>query len=196
MKLPSWLNRLLRGWQNGLARISQSCSSRSNPSSTRAPRSAAKSFPETKAQTPNVSSRPIRPEGVVLHHSGGTYQGGVAWIQNPNSRVSYHVLVAPDGRRTVFARPDQRTWHAGRSRWRGRGDVNSWTVGASFAGDTYIDPLTPAAMASMAEYLRPLMTKYGWKLADLTDHRTVAPSRKTDLKPSELARFKAFLGAG
>jgi hypothetical protein len=47
-----------------------------------------------------------------------------------------------------------------------------------------------------AEYLRPLMTKYGWKLADLTDHRTVAPSRKTDLKPSELARFKAFLGAG
>lgn len=154
---------------------------------------APKSYPETRAKTPNISARAIVPQGVVLHHSGGNYEGGVAWIQNPASRVSYHVLVAPDGRRTVFARPDQRTWHAGTARWRGKGDVNSWTVGASFAGNTYIAPLTDHAMASMAEYLRPLMTKYEWTLADLTDHRTVAPNRKTDLKPSELARFKAFL---
>lgn len=130
----------------------------------------------------------------MLHHSGGSYAGGVAWIKTPESRVSYHCLVAEDGRRTVFAAPTQRTWHAGKSSWQGRGDLNSWSIGASFAGDSYANPLTDAAMESMAEYLVPIMREYGLALADVTDHRTVSPGRKDDLKPSELARFKAFLG--
>ena len=194
----SWFNRLLRGFANGRLPTSPNSCSPSSGSSTTARRikpkpSGAKSFPEARVNTPNVSARTIRPEAVVLHHSGGSYAGGVSWIKNPSSRVSYHCLVAPDGARTVFANPTQRTWHAGKSSWRGRGDLNSWSVGASWAGDTYKEPLTPPAMASMAEYLIPLMQKYGWKLTDVTDHRTVAPTRKTDLKPSELARFKAFL---
>jgi N-acetyl-anhydromuramyl-L-alanine amidase AmpD len=48
-------------------------------------------------------------------------------------------------------------------------------------------------MASMAEYLLPLMKRYGLTLADVTDHRTVSPGRKDDLAPSELARFKEYL---
>ena len=131
----------------------------------------------------------------MLHHSGGSYAGGVAWIKNPQSRVSYHVLVAPDGKRTVFAIPEQRTWHAGRSEWRGKRDLNSWSVGASFAGDTYKQALTDAAMASMAEYLVPIMHHFRLTLADVTDHRTVSPGRKDDLKASELTRFRTYLAA-
>ena len=155
--------------------------------------SAAKSFPEAKVKTPNVSAKPIKPEAVVLHHSGGSYAGGVSWIKNPKSRVSYHVLVAQDGRRTVFASLTQRTWHAGVSSWKGRRDLNSWSIGAAFAGDTNKEPLTDAAMASMVEYLVPLMKENGLTLNDVTDHRTVSPGRKDDLKASELARFKAYL---
>ncbi len=153
----------------------------------------AKSYPVTKVKTPNVSAKPIRPEAIVLHHSGGSYAGGVSWIKNPASRVSYHVLVAQDGRRTVFASPTQRTWHAGKSEWRGRKDLNSWSIGASFAGDTNKEPLTDAAMESMVEYLLPLIKKYGLTLNDVTDHRTVSPGRKDDLNPKELARFKEYL---
>jgi N-acetylmuramoyl-L-alanine amidase len=140
-----------------------------------------------------VSAKPIRPEAIVLHHSGGSYAGGVSWIRNPKSRVSYHVLVAQDGRRTVFASPTQRTWHAGKSEWQGRKDLNSYAIGASFAGDTYAEPLTEDAMASMVEYLLPLLKEYGLTLNSVTDHRTVSPGRKDDLKPRELARFKAYL---
>jgi N-acetyl-anhydromuramyl-L-alanine amidase AmpD len=117
----------------------------------------------------------------------------VAWIKNPASRVSYHVLVAPDGKRTVFAVPEQRTWHAGVSSYRGKRDLNSWSIGAAFAGDTNKAPLTDAAMISMGEYLLPLLKKYGLSLNDVTDHRTVSPGRKDDLNPTELARFKAYL---
>jgi AmpD protein len=114
---------------------------------------------------------------------------------NPLSKVSYHAIVAKDGRRSVLADPDERVWHAGKSEWRGRRDLNSWSIGAAFEGDTNKEPLTDDAMASMAQYLVPLMRQHGLTLADVTDHRTVAPGRKDDLKPSELTRFRTYLAA-
>jgi N-acetyl-anhydromuramoyl-L-alanine amidase len=192
-----WLNRLFAGFPAGRPATSPSYSSQSKASSTPAQNTPAKpsaaSYPEQKIRTPNVSAKAIRPEAVVLHHSGGSYAGGVSWIRNPKSRVSYHVLVAQDGRRTVFAEPTQRTWHAGKSEWHGRKDLNSWSIGASFEGDTNSEPLTLDAMASMAEYLEPIMRQYSLTLADVTDHRTVAPGRKDDLAWRELERFKAYL---
>ena len=112
---------------------------------------------------------------------------------DPISKVSYHAIVAKDGRRTVLADPDERTWHAGVSSWRGKRDLNSWAIGAAFEGDTNKRELGEAEMASMAEYLVPLMKRYGLTLADVTDHRTVSPGRKDDLNPKELARFKDYL---
>ena len=112
---------------------------------------------------------------------------------DPISKVSYHAIVAKDGRRTVLADPDERTWHAGVSSWRGKRDLNSWSVGAAFEGDTNKRELGEAEMASMAEYLLPLMKRYGLTLADVTDHRTVSPGRKDDLAAAELARFKSYL---
>jgi N-acetyl-anhydromuramyl-L-alanine amidase AmpD len=209
VNLAQWFKALFAGSPSGPAPTSRNSSSPSKASLTSAPTKESKPpksapstrakspkrYPETRTKTPNVSAKPITPKAIVLHHSGGSYAGGVSWIKNPASRVSYHCLVAPDGRRTVFADPTQRTWHAGKSTWRGRGDLNSWSVGASFAGDTNKEPLTEDAMASMAEYLIPIMEKYNLAQGDITDHRTVSPGRKDDLKASQLARFKSHLSA-
>jgi N-acetylmuramoyl-L-alanine amidase len=112
---------------------------------------------------------------------------------DPSSRVSYHAIVAKDGKRTVLADPDERCWHAGVSSWRGKRDLNSWAIGAAFEGDTNKRELGEAEMASMAQYLVPIMKRYGLTLADVTDHRTVSPGRKDDLAAAELARFKKYL---
>lgn len=155
---------------------------------------SAARFKEKQLNTPNVSAgRRIKPQAVVLHHTAGSYAGSVAWCLDPISKVSYHAIVARDGRRTVLADCDERTWHAGRSEWRGRKDLNSYAIGAAFEGDTNKRELGEAEMASMAEYLVPLMKKYGLTLADVTDHRTVSPGRKDDLAAAELARFKSYL---
>ena len=162
-----------------------------------APATRAKSprrYSEKLLNTPNVSNgRTIKPQAIVLHHTAGSYAGSVAWCMNPASRVSYHCIVAKDGRRTVLADPDERTWHAGKSSWRGRRDLNSWSIGAAFEGNTYERVLGLDEMASMADYLAPIMARYGLTLADVTDHRTVSPGRKDDLNPTELARFKSYL---
>ena len=156
---------------------------------------SAARFKEKQLNTPNVSAgRRIKPQAVVLHHTAGSYAGSVAWCLDPISKVSYHAIVARDGRRTVLADPDERTWHAGVSSWRGKRDLNSWAIGAAFEGDTNKRELGEAEMASMAEYLVPLMKRYGLTLDDVTDHRTVSPERKDDLAAAELARFKDYLG--
>ncbi len=197
---------LLRGPRPTLPNSSDSSTAKSTAAPTKPPRlpksapstkaKSPKSYPEKLLNTPNVSKgKRIKPKAIVLHHTSGTYGGSVAWCMNPASRVSYHCIVARDGRRSTLADPDERAWHAGRSEWRGRRDLNSWSIGAAFEGDTNQRALEAAEMASMAEYLVPLMRKYGLTLADVTDHRTVSPGRKDDLKASELTRFRTYLAA-
>lgn len=65
----------------------------------------------------------------------------------------------------------------------------------AFEGDTNQRELGEAEMASAAEYLVPIMQRYGLMLDDVTDHRTVSPGRKDDLWPAELERVKNYLAA-
>jgi N-acetylmuramoyl-L-alanine amidase len=152
-------------------------------------------YDERKVSTPNKGSKVIIPEAVVLHHSDGSYRGGVAWISNPASKVSYHVLIARDGRRTVFCNDTERAWHAGKSNWMGRPDLNSWSLGVAWEGNTYELPLGDDAMASAIEYLVPRMKKWGIPMNMVVTHQQVSPSRKTDISPGDAARFKSRLKA-
>lgn len=152
-------------------------------------------FDERRLSTPNKGSRLITPEAIVLHHSDGSYRGGVDWIMRPESKVSYHVLIARDGRRTVFANDTERCWHAGKSNWQGRPDLNSWSLGVAWEGNTYDFPLGEDAMASAIEYLVPRMKKWGIPLNMVVTHQQVAPTRKTDISPGDAARFKTRLKA-
>ena len=198
MKFFSWLKALFGASRNGPAATSPNSFSPLKKSSTPAPSIKPKPiearFKEKLLNTPNVSKgRSIVPKVIVLHHTSGNYNGSVAWCLDPTSRVSYHCIVAKDGRRSVLADPDERTWHAGVSSWRGRKDLNSWSVGAAFEGDTNKRQLNEVEMESMADYLLPIMKRYNLSLRDVTDHRTVSPGRKDDLAMAEFARFKDYL---
>ena len=112
---------------------------------------------------------------------------------NPASRVSYHCIIKENGERTVLADDNERAWHAGVSSWRNRNDLNSWSIGLAFEGDTNNRELNANEMESAAQYLVPIMQKYGLKIADVTDHRTVSPNRKDDLNVRQYRAFTTFL---
>lgn len=145
--------------------------------------------------TPNVSPKHRVNEaiGVVWHHSCGSFSGGVEWICDPKSQVSYHCLIALDGRRTVFAADSRVCWHAGKSRWRGREFCNAFTLGVAFTGDTYKRSLTDAEIESALEWLRPRWGKYKWTIDSMTTHRAISPGRKDDISPeAERVLFSAI----
>ena len=150
-----------------------------------APVKPESSFPEVFKATPNVSYSTIEPEGVILHHSYGSYEGGVEWILNDDSNVSYHVLIDTDGARTVFAKDTQRAWHAGTSEFNGREGCNGFMLGLAFSGDTEERELTQDEIDSAVEFLLPRFERWGWPkdLSTVATHREVAPSRKVDVDP-------------
>ena len=159
-----------------------------------APAEQDASFPEVFKASPNISYSTIQPEGVILHHSYGSYKGGVSWILNDSSNVSYHVLIDTDGARTVFAKDTQRAWHAGKSSFNGRGGCNNFMLGLAFSGDTTSRELTKAEIDSAVEYLLPRFERWGWPkdLSTITTHREVAPGRKVDV---DIRAEKAIIDA-
>jgi AmpD protein len=140
-------------------------------------------YKEVYKSTPNKSSRKIQPEGVILHHSYGSYKGGVSWILDDVANVSYHVLIAEDGERTVFAKDNERAWHAGTSNFKGRYGCNDFMLGVAFSGNTDERELTKAEIDSAVEFMLPRFDTWGWPkdLSTITTHREVAPTRKVDV---------------
>ncbi len=151
-------------------------------------------FPEFDSPSPNFAARPVHERlGVCFHHTVLSFADTLAFMARPESRVSYHVVIAPDGARARLVADSHVAWHAGVSVFQGRPHCNGFLLGVSFAGDTRTGPLTGAQIASALEWLEARWTGLGWSLAWMTDHRQVAPGRKDDLAPAEWARLRAAI---
>jgi N-acetyl-anhydromuramyl-L-alanine amidase AmpD len=166
--------------------------SKTSPAPTPAP--VSKYYQQTNKKTPNISAgRVIKPTHVILHHTSGAYAGSVSWCCDPVSKVSYHCIIARNGKRTALALPSQRTWHAGVSSWQGRKDVNSFSIGMAWEGDTYQTPLSEDALLSAVEYLLPILRENHIPLSNILRHADVSPGRKDDCSPAAHAALLAAL---
>jgi AmpD protein len=158
---------------------------------------AMPAFTEETLQSPNITKgRAIVPQGVVFHHTCGTWEGDRSWLLSPASKVSYHCIINRDGSRRVFAQDNQRAWHAGVSSWKGRSNCNDFMLGIAFTGDTYPDRqfgrlLSSVEIRSALDWLAPRIQKYVLKFDMITDHRNISPGRKDDLNPSEWLKLKS-----
>ncbi len=150
-------------------------------------------YAQSIQRSKNISAATIVPTHVILHHTSGSYTGSVSWCLDPISKVSYHCIVARDGRRTVLAAPYARAWHAGKSSWQGCPDCNSYALGLAWEGDTYQNPLSEDAIASAAEYLRPILKDYKIPPANIIRHADVAPGRKDDCSPAAREALLSYL---
>ncbi len=151
-------------------------------------------FPEIDRLSPNFAALPPHERlGVLFHHSALSFEATLARLIDPASRVSYHVVIAPEGTRCTLVRDEHIAWHAGASKFLGRTRCNDFLLGVAFAGDTYESALTDAQLASAIEWLEVRWPRYGWTLDRISDHRQVAPGRKDDLNPTEWARLQAAM---
>jgi AmpD protein len=153
-------------------------------------------FPEQRHPSPNYSPTPAHERlGVCFHHSVMNFEATIAHMIRPESQVSYHVLIAPDGTRATLVADEHIAWHAGVSIFLGRSDCNKFLLGVSFAGDSRIAPLTDPQISSALDWLAPRWLRHDWSPAVMTDHRQIAPGRKDDLAPAEWLRLLAAITA-
>ena len=117
---------------------------------------AVRPYVEFSRSSPHFDvTPPTERLGVLFHHSVMSFEETVDFMCGPNSEVSYHCLIAPDGRRCTMVADEHRAWHAGASTFLGRVRCNDFLLGLAFAGDTYVEPLSDLQLDSALEWLEP-----------------------------------------
>ncbi len=92
-------------------------------------------------------------------------------------RVSSHFLIRRDGELAQFVPIDERAWHAGVSRWRGRERCNDFSIGVELEGtdDTAFEE---AQYLRLKELIQALQQKL--PVREIAAHSDIAPRRKSD----------------
>ena len=89
----------------------------------------------TQRPTRNHSGQmPERVAAIVIHDTAGWPHGNEAvdWLAGGpgmSQNSSAHVVIHYDGRITQLAPLNYKCWHAGPSSWRGRQNLNNWSIG-------------------------------------------------------------------
>jgi AmpD protein len=150
-----------------------------------------------RAPSPNFGPRPAqaRTDLIVVHSISlppGQYGGDevmalfantLDWDAHPyfqgirGLKVSAHFYVRRDGALWQFVSADDRAWHAGPSRYRGRDNCNDDSVGIELEGIEG-GPFEAAQYETLASLAAALAEAY--PIRHVAGHEHVAPGRKHD----------------
>ncbi|MBN9221238.1 MAG: N-acetylmuramoyl-L-alanine amidase [Mesorhizobium sp.] len=139
-----------------------------------------------------------KPDMIVLHYTGmATGAGAEAWLCDPASEVSSHYLVHENGHIVQMVRESDRAWHAGKSSWFGRTDINSCSVGIEIVnpGHSLGYPHFPRRQIdAVISLCRGIAGRHAIPAKRVLAHSDVAPGRKID--PGEKFPWTVLFDAG
>jgi N-acetylmuramoyl-L-alanine amidase len=138
--------------------------------------------------SPNFDERTLPITMIVLHYTGmADAESALVRMTDPDAKVSAHYCVCEDGEIVRLVDEEKRAWHAGRSYWRGIGDVNSASVGIEIVNPGHefgYRPFPEAQMDTLVPLIAEIKARYDVPRANVVGHSDVAPARKLD--PGEL----------
>jgi N-acetylmuramoyl-L-alanine amidase len=122
---------------------------------------------------------------VVMHGDAGKTDGGtLAWMEHPDSRVSYHWFIGRDGPLYRIVPEHRAAWHAGLSDWEGLApgrSLNPVSVGICCANDgTGSEPYTDAQYRTAGRLLAAVTKRHRIRYEMVLGHFHVSPGRKGD----------------
>lgn len=131
--------------------------------------------------SPNFGERRdgARVELVVLHYTVLGCAEALQRLCDPAAEVSAHYLIDRDGRVLSLVEESARAWHAGAGSWRGRGDVNSRSIGIELV-NSGAEPFAELQMTALERLLGEVMERHALSPRAVIGHSDMAPDRKTD----------------
>jgi N-acetylmuramoyl-L-alanine amidase len=137
--------------------------------------------------SPNQNERGgVDIDTIVLHHTAmpSTAVSVGKFFQDPKSQVSSHYIVDRDGTIVRSVADSLRSWHAGKSEFQGRSNVNNFSIGIEICnvGDG-VEPYPEAQVKAVVNLTAWLAKTYNVPIpANLTRHRDIAlpAGRKND----------------
>jgi N-acetylmuramoyl-L-alanine amidase len=148
-------------------------------------------------------NRDERPQGhpidtLVIHYTGmRSAEEAINRLRDPEAKVSAHYLIDEDGRILRMVPEIDRAWHAGVSRWRGRGRINDTSIGIELVNPGHefgYRPFPSPQMDSLIQLCRDVLKRHPIPARNVVGHADIAPTRKED--PGELFDWHALARAG
>ncbi len=121
---------------------------------------------------------------IILHYTAmETARAAEDWLCHQVSEVSSHYLVDEDGSVVQMVREADRAWHAGKSSWKGDGDINSLSIGIEIANPGPLagsPPFEPAQIDAVIALCADITRRLRIRPERVLGHSDVAPGRKID----------------
>lgn len=142
-------------------------------------------------KSPNFT--PVDKKLIIIHWIVGTAESAIRRFANPTKKLSAHYVVSKTGKVTKMVEEQDIAWHAGISSlkgyptdWNGQEwqSVNPCSIGIELEGPpSYVQDMdcwTEKLLQAAANLCRDIGTRH--KGIRITDHSTVSPGRKIDVK--------------
>lgn len=140
--------------------------------------------------SPNYNTRPpgVPIDTIVLHYTGmSTAEAALNRMVDSASEVSAHYLIHENGEVIQLVEEEHRTWHAGKSSWRGRENVNDVSIGIELVNPGHefgYRAFPEPQMQALAVLCQDMMARHPIEARNVVGHADIAPERKED--PGEL----------
>ena len=150
--------------------------------------------------SPNFNDRPkdIVPNILVIHYTGmKSLDQALQRLTSSDSQVSAHYLISQQGEVFKLVSEEKRAWHAGISYWRGKTDINSYSIGIELENPGHEFGYTKfpkGQMAVLTELCIEIINKYLISPENIVGHSDIAPRRKKD--PGELFDWRSLAKNG
>ncbi|MFO1068727.1 MAG: N-acetylmuramoyl-L-alanine amidase [Geminicoccaceae bacterium] len=149
--------------------------------------------------SPNWNERPAGVvDTLVLHYTGmASGEAALARLCDPAAEVSAHYVIDEAGTIHALVAEERRAWHAGRSAWGGRSNLNDTSIGIELVNPGHewgYRPFAEAQMQALTELCRGILARWPIPPAQVLAHADIAPNRKED--PGELFDWVRLAAAG
>lgn len=96
-------------------------------------------------------------------------------------KLSAHYIVDTKGNIIQLVEDEKKAWHAGMSYWRGRKNLNTYSIGIELCSPSFGQgEYTNKQIGSLIELSKELINKYNIPASNILGHSDIAPTRKPD----------------
>ena len=125
-------------------------------------------------QSPHKSKRTAAIDTIIIHYTAANrISSTINWFKDPRSKVSAHYVIGRDGRIVQMVKDEEKAWHAGKSYFRGRRNVNNFSIGIELVG-TYDSAFTDEQYRSCVYVCSLLVEKFNIPLDRIVGHEDVS----------------------
>lgn len=123
---------------------------------------------------PHYSRRTAAVDTIIIHYTGANrIASTINWFKDPVSKVSAHYVIGRDGRIVQMVENDKKAWHAGKSIFRGRRNLNNTSIGIEMVG-TKDSGFTEQQYAACAKVCALLIDEYEIDIDRIVGHEDIA----------------------